>query len=611
METLPWSWGRPGALWLLAAWLAGASPLGQQPEALSGRELALQEPPSTGDGEGPVLEPEAASEVQPAAAEEGSAETDARPPTYSFLESRETLLSAWETSGIVKPLELGTSSGGRELFAVQFGKAGPEPLVSRATIFLIGGLDGVSLAGSQAVISVVDALLAAPDRLPDDATFIAIPWANPDGLARWRSLGCGGGRNDRSIDDDGDERVDEDGPDDLDRDGLVLEMLIEDPNGPWARAVDGRLLRPARDGEAPRYLRMREGRDDDGDGQFNEDGPGGVVLDHNFPVGWVGSWKGVDAGPWPLSEPDALALAELALARRTAVVLVFQGNHGGLASPGGMLVRDGQLALPLAEDGPTYKALVQLFTKLTGRDQEQPLHLFEARGEAWPGSAVDWFYGALGALAMEVGVWGPDVQDDGRETVAAQFLKEGLAGRPEADLEIPPAELAWARWLDETRGGIGFVDWQPVDLGVPRAAWVGGWEPHTCFNPPADLLPEVTQGLGGFVLEISKNLPRLEIELREAKREGRVCLLRARVRNGGSLASGVGPGAENRGARLRLELPQGVALLAGELEVSLGHLPGRGTSPEYVWLLTAPEGSVFRISAESAWSPPSVREVRL
>ena len=127
-------------------------------------------------------------------------EKEPAPARYTFLEGREALLESWDKSGIVTRLDLGTSAGGREVFGVQFGGDGPEPLAARTTIFLIGGLDGISLAGSQAVLSIVDALLAAPDRLPSGVTFIAIPWANPDGLARWRSMGCGGGRNDRPPD---------------------------------------------------------------------------------------------------------------------------------------------------------------------------------------------------------------------------------------------------------------------------------------------------------------------------------------------------------------------------------------------------------------------------
>jgi hypothetical protein len=525
---------------------------------------------------------------------------------YLFLEDQGALLEQWSRSQLVERLELGSSAGGRPLFGVQFGAPGPRPLAERATILLVGGLDGVSLSGSQAVIAVVSALLEQPEHLPADAAFLALPWANPDGLARWRSLGTGGGRNDRALDDDGDGQMDEDGPDDLDRDGMILEMLLDDPTGAWARAGDPRFLRPAREGEAPRYVRLREGGDDDGDGLYNEDGPGGVLLDHNFPVGWE-DCKGPESGPWPLSEPDANALAQLLLARRTAVVIAFQGNHGLLATPGGRLGRSSPL--PLAEDEPTYRRLAEVFSSHTSRAQARAYTLAEARGQAWPGSLVDWSYAALGALSMEIGVWGPEVQTGVRAPVDAYF--KSANGEPENSSGVAPVEQAWARWLDDTRGGSGFVDWQPIELAGKPGASIGGWEPYTITNPPVDVLGQALRGLDAFVLDLARNLPRLEVELREAKREGKVCLIKARVRNHGTLPSGVGPGSESSAVRLRLEITPGVTLRAGQLETNVGHLPGRGTSDEYGWLLIAPEGSVLRIVVESSWSPPSVREVRL
>jgi hypothetical protein len=527
-----------------------------------------------------------------------------REPAYLFLEDTAALLAEWSASGLVERLELGSSAGGRELFGIQFGAPGPLPLAERATLFLVGAIDGKSLAGSQAVLAVVSTLLADAEHLPADAAFVAVPWANPDGLARWRSRGTGGGRNDRAIDDDGDGQVDEDGPDDLDRDGMLLEMLLEDPTGPWVRADDPRFLREAREGEAPRYVRLREGADDDGDGQYNEDGPGGVLLDRNFPVGWE-DCKGPEAGPWPLSEPDSHALAQLLAGRRAAVVIAFQGNHGRLAMPGGRVGRG--TPLPLAEDHPTYRRLVEVFCAHTQRQQTAPLALAEARGEPWPGALVDWSYAALGALALEIGVWGPSVQSGTRGPVDAYFKdsdREGGTG-------ISPVEEAWAAWLDDTRGGSGFVDWQPIELPGQPGAWIGGWEPNTITNPPLDVLPQTQRGLAAFVLDLARNLPRLEVDLREAKREGKVCLIKARVKNQGTLPSGVGPGAQSSAVRLRLEVTPGVTLRAGALETNVGHLPGRGTSDEYGWLLIAPEGSVVRIVVESPWSPPSIREVRL
>lgn len=554
--------------------------------------------------------PEATPVTSPVTPTDGdtpaAAPVAARDPSraYFFLEDKDALFARWSASGLVERLELGSSAGGRELFGVQFGATGPRPLAERATLFLIGGLDGVSLSGSQAVIATVTALLESPDTLPPDAAFVAVPWANADGLARWRSLGTGGGRNDRAIDDDGDGKLDEDPPDDLDKNDMILEMLIEDPTGPYAHAGDPRFLRPAREGEAPRYRRVREGADDDGDGEFNEDGPGGVLLDHNFPIGWE-DVRGSESGPWPLSEPDTDALAKLLLARRTAVVLVFQGNHGLLASPGG---RAGSLhVLPMKEDEPTYRRLSEVFANHTQRHQPRAVTLAEARGEPWPGSLVDWSYAALGALSMEVGVWGPAVQPSARGPVDAFFRDS----EPPPSSGITPVEEAWARWLDETRGGIGFLDWQPIELAGVSAARVGGWERDTVVNPPLDVLPQALSGLPGFTLDLARNLPRLEVEvLRDTKRDGRVCVIKARVKNLGTLPSGVGPGAQTSSVRLRLEITPGVSLLAGQLEVVIGHLPGRGVSNEFSWLLSAPENAVLRIVAESAWSPPSVREVR-
>jgi hypothetical protein len=559
-----------------------------------------------------VTEPRRGPQETPATEAPPPVET---PASYSFLEDRDALLASWAaaveaagTGAVVQRLELGTSAGGRELFGVQFGAAGGRPLEDRATVLLLGGLDGTSLSGSEAILRIVSALLERPAGLPAEATFLAIPWANPDGLARWRSVACGGGRNDRRLDDDGDGSIDEDGPDDLDGDGQILEMLIERPDGSWVRSADNRFLRPAMEGEAPRYERLREGRDDDGDGRFNEDGPGGVLLDHNFPVGWEDA-RGRDAGPWPLSEPEAEALARLILARRSAVVVVLQGNHGLLASPGGRATAPGRLILPLPEDEPTYRRLVEVFAGHTGRGQTSPVHLREARAGAWPGALIDWAYAARGSLAMEIAVWGPHVEGNGRGPVAAYYREGPEEEGPKAG--VPAAERAWAQWLDETRGGFGFVDWQPVELAGTSGALVGGWLPQTCFDPPVDVLPQTCKGLDGFVLDLAGNLPRLEVELRDSRREGRVCWIKARVKNLGTLPSGVGPRSPETSVRLRLEIAPGVTLVAGEKETSLGHLPGRGVSEESTWILSAPEGSVFRVVVESPWSPPAVREVRL
>ncbi|MCZ6596861.1 MAG: M14 family zinc carboxypeptidase [Planctomycetota bacterium] len=580
-------------------------------------------PSAQGQGEPRPTPEEAAQDPSETPAQPAPEDDVPPPPAPHYLGSEEVSqrITGWLGTGLAERIELGTSAGGRPIEALQFGGAGATPLSERPTILLIGGLDGVSLAGSEAVLRVTRELLAAPDQLPPNATFIAVPWANPDGLSSWLDSFVGGGRNAGSVDLDHDGKKDEDGPDDLDGDGRILELLLPDPDGPWTRAEDDRLLRAARPGDAPRFRLAREGRDDDGDGRFNEDGPGGVVPDLNFPVGWRGPWTGVPSGRWPLSESESRSLADLAIDRRTAVVLLFQGNHGGLAVPGGLDPAGpveggaGPLALPLPSDLVVFEEVGRLFAQATGRGANGVRTLREARGVERPGAAIDWFYVALGALSFELAAWGPEVENGTRSPKEARFAAD-------ANLDDDPAaepvtrwasatDRAWARWLDNTRGGVGFVDWQPVDLGDGRRGFVGGWLPRTRLNPPPEVLPVAVEGLADFTLEVARGLPRLEIELRELKREpSGVVHLKARIRNEGILPSGVGPLGDAGGASLTLRVPPGVQLVVGEEKSEFGHIAGLSASPDCEWILVAPEGAVLQLVARSPWLAPVEREVR-
>ena len=340
-------------------------------------------------------------------------------PRYRPAAELDPLLRGWLGTGLAERLSLGTSAGGRELVGVVFGGRGQLPLNERPTVLLIGGLDGVSLAGAEAVVRVTDELLAAPERLPPDIAFLAVPYANPDGLARTLASATGDGRNDAPADEDGDGAADEDGPDAQDDDGQITSLLIEDQAGRWARAEDDRLLRPARPGDAPRYALAREGRDDDGDGRFNEDGPGGIVPDQDFPVDWRGPWTGAPSGPWPLASPEARALADVALARRCALAVLFQGAHGGLAMPGGVGLAApadgaaGEEGTPiLAPDRVAYELAGRRFAAATGRPERSPLRLCDARGAERPGAALDWLYLARGAPRSSCLLYTSDAADD-------------------------------------------------------------------------------------------------------------------------------------------------------------------------------------------------------
>ncbi len=548
--------------------------------------------PAQGEGTAPGAE--AAEPAAPAAAP--------LVPRYRRHDELWKRLESWSRAypGRALAFELGRSAGGLSIPALEVGAEGPVPLSQRPTVWLVGGLDGVSIAGGEAVLAAVEALLGDLASIGPDFAFVAVPWASPDGLARWSVGHCVDGRNGGSLDDDGDGALDEDGAEDVDGDGLVLRMLVEHPDGAWAFGADPRFPVPARDGDWPRYHERPEGRDDDGDGLFNEDGPGGVDLDLNFPVGWPGPRSGFAAGPLPLSEPGSRALADAVLTRRTALVLLFQGNHGRLALPGG--VADGPL--PFDRDRAAFAALGAALAG-AGERTGEPLRLCEARGEPRPGAAIDWLYSAAGALAAEVAFWGPGRAERGQPTDAR------FAPQDAADERLSELQRAWGRWLDDQRGGIGFVDWQPVDLGGGVRGLVGGWEPRTCFNPSEQMLPEVVRGARPFALALARSLPRLSIELVRTERRGELVRVEARVRNLGTLPTGivVPPGAAPRGVVLRVEPPVGARAVAGDAELALGHLAAGAASATHTWLFVAPPDATFRLAARGDWTAEVALEV--
>lgn len=526
-----------------------------------------------------------------------------------WIESSETRL---------RRVQLPATRGGLEVPAFEWGTAGSLPLEERPTLILLGGLDGVSFAGGEAVLKAASSLIRRRNLLPEELTFIAIPWASPDGLERTFHGLSTSGVNLGKTDEDGDESPDEDGPDDLDGDGVLLDMLIEDGAGEWTRASDPRFLAKARPGDAPRYRLVREGADQDGDGRFNEDEVGGVELDRNFPVGWRSEGRGGRTGTWPLSEDLARAIADLVLERPTACVLLLQGNHGSLAYPGG-------IETPYwSEDAdrPCWEWAATRLTEAMGGASFVPRTLREARDGERAGAALDWLYVACGIPAMEVALWGPNIASgpadsnskSTSEPLDAQFRPEPQESEVSMGPGVSNVDRAWARWLDNQRGGVGFTEWHPVELGGGESVLLGGWAPRTRLNPPDDELPRVLDGIDRFVEDLVRGFPKLSISLDEARREGSILHMSARVANLGQIATGMAtePRAPDSpaGVNLELVLPAGARILAGTGQVQLDTLAGGAKSPVVEWIVLAPQGSVIKLRASSAWTLDTELEVR-
>jgi len=239
--------------------------------------------------------------------------------------------------GFAKVHILAKSPGGRELVLLE---VGPETAMTTKTlpaVFIAANMEGTVPISSEAALYLAKLVCAKAD-MRSDRTWYILACGNPDAAAVYfgRPLRFDA-RNARPHNDDQDDQVDEDGADDLDGDGLITQMRVKDPEGAWiAVPVDPRLMKKAdwAKGEKGIWKLLPEGLDNDGDGQFNEDGPGGVNLGTAFPH--LFKFHAPDSGAWSGSEPETFALLQFFdLHREVGLAFAFGEANFCLAPPRG------------------------------------------------------------------------------------------------------------------------------------------------------------------------------------------------------------------------------------------------------------------------------------
>ncbi|MEZ6004583.1 MAG: hypothetical protein R3F33_10410 [Planctomycetota bacterium] len=432
--------------------------------------------------------------------------------------------------------------------------AGPD----RRLLIVIGGLDGRSVAGGEAALQAAWRILRDRARLRPDLAVLVIPWADPEQLAHVDLGLVASGR-------------------DLDGDGLVLEMLVEDRLGPWTPSEDARFLVLAKNGQGPRYRRLVEGQIEGRESTL-------ARIERCFPaIGQEPDWRPKAA------EPLALALRQLFRTRSVAGVLVFGGNHGGIAYPGAG-PQGGQDELA---DLASYERMARALAGCTGRTEVAAQPLAAVREIPMEGSFIDWCYQSAGVLAVEVAPWGPPLGDEPEAEANAAAGDDPWRVRPA--LDGPAAR--WARWLDDQQGGMGYAEWRPIERSDVPACLVGGWQPKTYYNPPEGELEGALRGLDEFVWQWVEQQAALELCDVRVQREGDLCLVSARLRcSGGLPPQAVGLGDLPGGPWLRLALPGQVERLAGPSRPDLSGLGPGSKSRAVTWLLHAPPGT--RITVE-------------
>ena len=254
--------------------------------------------------------------------------------TYHRPEDVNSILRSWNSKypKLTALIPIGKSVEDTDLLALRIAaitNESPEP-DSRPAVFVTANLEGYHLVGTEAALLIAEKLLTKQGsdkditQLLSDITVYIAPLLNPDTTQEYFArVRYQRRRNSVSVDEDMDDRADEDGFDDLNRDGMITMMRVKDPEGKWIPdPSESRLMRLAdpKKGESGIYKMYTEGLDNDEDGLYNEDPPGGIELNRNFPHDFEYYIK--TAGLWPVSAPEVTALFEF-LAAHPNICLVL------------------------------------------------------------------------------------------------------------------------------------------------------------------------------------------------------------------------------------------------------------------------------------------------
>lgn len=449
------------------------------------------------------------------------------PPPNRLAERLRTLTTQHKSVATLQ--SLAKSPGGHDVWVLTLSRnpTGSANAASKPALAIVAGVEGSHLAGTELALQVAEKLLAGQNRdslsrLLDTRTIYILPLVNPDAYAQATgNLKYERSGNGRPTDDDRDGRMDEDGPEDLNGDGLITTIRIEDPTGQFmVSKTESRLLVKAdpTKGEQGRYRVITEGVDNDKDGQFNEDGPGGVNLNRNFTYDYEPFKSGT--GEFPVSETENRALIDWFYATPNVYAILTFGPSNNLTEP---VKFDRSKTTPRILKGWLEKDVAV---------NEQVSKLYVAAGfkdaPTLPGLRGDfpqWAYLHFGKLSFSTpGWWVPRVEAPKPETpkdtvktanAPKPVTAPGSPGRP-AGADAKPGEgadeIAYLKWA-ATNNPAAFVDWKPVthpDFPGQKVE-VGGLVPFAKINPPTNLLSEAADRHLSFLVSLTSAMPQLEL----------------------------------------------------------------------------------------------------
>ncbi len=505
---------------------------------------------------------------------------------------------------------LARSAGNNEIMVLAIGTGDRD---NKPGIAVLGGIEGSHILGKELAFGFASSLLkesGSPEikSLLEKITFYVFPDVSPDATEQFfRDLKYERNINARSTDEDRDFTFDEDPYEDLDKNGFITMIRVTDPAGTYAESSEDKRVMVQADlskGQTGSFFIYSEGIDNDKDGSFNEDGPGGVNFNRNLTFNY--EEFGTNAGLHPVSEPESKAVIDFLFDHFNIYATFAFGPQDNLNPQ--QRPNDRQGALPSPDQAQTpaqeqsrvrvqgqfppqgQRRMMGQNRKITSVQKSDEIilklvadkyrEITATRGtpavKTAPGNFMEWSYYHYGRYSFSTPAWWIPVERDKN------------------------AEVTFLKYAEENKIDDVFVPWTEIkhpDFPGKKTE-VGGIKPFSMINPPADKLEDLIAKNYKFIVAVAGMHPELEFLDAEIENKGdNVFRISLKVHNKGIFATCSEAGMNNmwtRLMRISVETADGQKFLSGQKVQRIERLEGDG-SAEFSWLIMG-KGAV-RITA--------------
>lgn len=433
---------------------------------------------------------------------------------------------AEEFPEIVDLYEVAKSFEGRPILQMTITNKSTGKDTDKPAAFFEGGRHSGEITSSESILWLTKHLLEnyGKDKeiteLIDTKAIYLRPQNNPDGSNFYLHTAQYNRSSIRPHDNDRDGLYDEDGPEDLDGDGIIYDMrwkatgdelekanYIIDPRDP-----EGRLMKRVLPGKGE-WMVESEGIDNDGDGEYNEDGVGGLDLHRNYVENWRPERGGdltgrgytqYGAGEYPLSEPESRSVVMWMLSHPNISVANSMDTRVPMHLRPPSTSKSEERMYP--EDLALYRKYDKMGLEITGYPWAGDVYeTYRTRSKTDPvtgdpnkpsplfGHGPDFGYFYFGAIWYGDELWNngamEDYNDDGRYDDYDAIV-----------------------WDDRENGSRGFKQWETFEHPTLGTVEIGAFHPKFFGqNGPPSELENWAKKQALFNLAMAKELPQITL----------------------------------------------------------------------------------------------------